>query len=157
MGEGGSEPASEPATLVDSLPSVSTVRFFEDLSRCRSDLARADFERLWLEVGERLAVFIGSGGRSWSLIHRDGEACREAHLSAPLSDIFGSDQLTLLLECRIEGIHVQQIEARSRGSLPLIQPRAERPCSLGGSPGLCSGRVIFKVFLSSHPRSFLLV
>lgn len=53
MGEGGSEPASDPATLVDSLPSVSTVRFLEDLSLCSSDLASADLERLWLEWGNR--------------------------------------------------------------------------------------------------------
>ncbi len=48
LGEGGSEPASEPATL-DSLPSVSTARLF-DLSRWSSDLAMVDLERLCLEL-----------------------------------------------------------------------------------------------------------
>jgi len=45
VGEGGPDPASEPAALEVS-PSVPSCF---DLSRCNSDLARADLERLWLE------------------------------------------------------------------------------------------------------------
>ncbi len=43
VGEGGPDPASEPAAL-----DASSVPSFFVLSRCRNDLAMADLERLWL-------------------------------------------------------------------------------------------------------------
>ena len=48
VGDGGSEPASEPPIL-ESLASESTKRLF-DLSLWSKDFARADFERLWLKA-----------------------------------------------------------------------------------------------------------
>ena len=81
LGDGGSDPPSLPATLVDSLPSVSTVRLFEDLPRCNNDLASADLERLWLHVDASLAMMFDNGDLKRVL---DAEAGRMLQGDSPL-------------------------------------------------------------------------
>jgi len=87
VGEGGSEPASEPAIL-DSLPSGSTRRFL-DLSRWSSDFARPDLERLWLSIEALLATWTRRGDSRAN--DDEGKHAIEdqfsTHLSVPLSDM----------------------------------------------------------------------
>ena len=121
MGEGGSDPPSLPATLVDSLPSVSTVRLLEDLPRCNNDLASADFERLWLQVDAWLAMMLRNWGLNGELMHWEGRWCRATHPSAPCSGMLKDQRLTSNVSCsgaaEVKGACSMALELHTRGSL----------------------------------------
>ena len=101
LGDGGSDPPSLPAMLVDSLSSVSTVRLPEDFPRCNNDLASADLERLWLQLDASLAMMLRNGELNGGLMQSDGQWCRRTHPSAPFSDMLKDQRLTSKVLCSI--------------------------------------------------------
>ena len=121
LGDGGSDPPSLPATLVDSLPSVSTVRLLEDLPRCNKDLASADLERLWLQVDASLAMMLRNRDLNGELMQREGQWCRATHPSAPFSDMLKDQRLTSKVSCsgaaEVKGARSMALELHTRESL----------------------------------------
>ena len=151
LGDGGSDPPSLPATLVDSLPSVSTVRLFEDLPRCNNDLASADLERLWLHADASLAMMLDNGKLNGELMRRWGEWSRATHPSGPFSAMLRDQRLTLKGLCSIaaevKGARSMAVELHTRESLAF--PLAGVSFGRDEFNGVCGGH-------STPPRSPLL-